>query len=80
MIRFGQGIGLLIEAWKITQVVDIRLREDRKSIFGYSVSFDNKKELTKDHKKDTRIRQARFPPCLVLYHFRFVRLHRILAR
>jgi hypothetical protein len=51
MILFGQGIGLLIEAWKITKVVDIRVRPDKTSFFGYAVSFEDKKELSEDEKK-----------------------------
>lgn len=51
MILFGQGIGLLIEAWKITKVVDIKVRPDKTTFIGYAVSFEDKKQLSEDEKK-----------------------------
>nr|XP_018264582.1 cleft lip and palate associated transmembrane protein [Kwoniella dejecticola CBS 10117]OBR86740.1 cleft lip and palate associated transmembrane protein [Kwoniella dejecticola CBS 10117] len=51
MILFGQGIGLLIEAWKITKVTNIRIRPAPNSIFGYTVQFEDKRELSEDEKK-----------------------------
>ncbi|OCF58074.1 cleft lip and palate associated transmembrane protein [Kwoniella mangroviensis CBS 10435] len=51
MILFGQGIGLLIEAWKITKVTNIRIRPAPASIFGYTVQFEDKRELSEDEKK-----------------------------
>ncbi|RXK41373.1 cleft lip and palate associated transmembrane protein [Tremella mesenterica] len=51
MILFGQGIGLLIEAWKITKVVDVRVRPNPNSLLGYSVAFEDKKVLSDDEKK-----------------------------
>ncbi|KAK4686060.1 hypothetical protein P7C73_g4075, partial [Tremellales sp. Uapishka_1] len=51
MILAGQGIGLLIEAWKITKVVDVRVRAAPDSIFQYRVTFEDKKVLSEDEKK-----------------------------
>lgn len=51
MILFGQGIGLVIEAWKITKVVNIRVRPDNTALIGYAVSFEDKKQLSEDEKK-----------------------------
>ncbi|WWC87741.1 uncharacterized protein L201_002633 [Kwoniella dendrophila CBS 6074] len=51
MILFGQGIGLLIEAWKITKVTNVRVRPNPNTIFAYSVHFEDKRELSEDEKK-----------------------------
>ncbi|WRT65562.1 uncharacterized protein IL334_002507 [Kwoniella shivajii] len=51
MILFGQGIGLLIEAWKITKVTNVRIRPAPTSIFGYSLQFEDKRQLSEDEKK-----------------------------
>ncbi|WWD08870.1 hypothetical protein V865_006984 [Kwoniella europaea PYCC6329] len=51
MILFGQGIGLLIEAWKITKVTNVRIRPAPTSIFGYTVQFEDKRQLSEDEKK-----------------------------
>ncbi|KAK8861440.1 hypothetical protein IAR55_002259 [Kwoniella newhampshirensis] len=51
MILFGQGIGLLIEAWKITKVTNVRIRPAPTSIFGYSLQFEDKRQLSDDEKK-----------------------------
>lgn len=51
MILFTQGIGLLIEAWKITKVVDVRVRSDPTSFIGYRIAFEDKHELSEDEKK-----------------------------
>lgn len=51
MILFTQGIGLLIEAWKITKIVDIKVHKDDTSIIGYMVTFEDKHELSEDEKK-----------------------------
>ncbi|WOO79514.1 Cleft lip and palate transmembrane protein 1 [Vanrija pseudolonga] len=51
MILFTQGIGLLIEAWKITKIVDIKVHKDDTSIIGYKVTFEDKHELSEDEKK-----------------------------
>ncbi|KAL1409511.1 hypothetical protein Q8F55_003494 [Vanrija albida] len=51
MILFTQGIGLLIEAWKITKIVDIKVLKDETSLIGYKVTFEDKHELSEDEKK-----------------------------
>lgn len=51
MILFTEGIGVLIEAWKVTKVVNIRVREDPNSIIGYRITFEDKHELSEDEKK-----------------------------
>jgi hypothetical protein len=43
--------GLLIEAWKITKVVDVRVRQAPGSLIGYAITFEDKKELTDEEKR-----------------------------
>ncbi|BEJ13292.1 hypothetical protein CspHIS471_0304660 [Cutaneotrichosporon sp. HIS471] len=50
MILFTQGIGLLIEAWKITKVANVRIRP-ADNIIGYKIAFEDKHELSEDEKK-----------------------------
>lgn len=50
MILFTQGIGLLIEAWKITKVTNVRVRPAN-NIIGYKITFEDKHELSEDEKK-----------------------------
>lgn len=50
MILFTQGIGLLIEAWKITKVADVRIRPAN-NIIGYAIKFEDKHVLSEDEKK-----------------------------
>jgi Cleft lip and palate transmembrane protein 1 (CLPTM1) len=55
MILAGQGFGILLEAWKITKTVDVRLREpgpeSRFSFLPYVVVFEDKHKLTETEKK-----------------------------
>jgi hypothetical protein len=55
MILAGQGFGILLEAWKITKTVDVRLREpgpDSKFKFlPYVVVFEDKHKLTETEQK-----------------------------
>lgn len=51
MILFTEGIGVLIEAWKVTKVVNVRVRADPGSLIGYRVTFEDKHELSEDEKK-----------------------------
>jgi hypothetical protein len=46
----GQGIGLLIEAWKITKAVDIKLVPSG-TLFPYKIEVRDKHVLTEDEKK-----------------------------
>lgn len=50
MILMSQGMGLLVEAWKITKVVDVKIRQVD-SIFPYRITFEDKHELSEDEKK-----------------------------
>lgn len=54
MILFGQGMGIAIEAWKITKTVNVRLRPSpyRMTPFiPYSVVFEDKHQLSETEKK-----------------------------
>lgn len=55
MILAGQGFGILLEAWKITKTVDVRLREpgpdSRFKFLPYIVAFEDKHKLTDTEKK-----------------------------
>ncbi|KAL9578875.1 MAG: hypothetical protein Q9203_006933 [Teloschistes exilis] len=52
MILFGQGIGILLEAWKITKTVDVRLREaSPDSWLPYKVTFEDKHKLSETEQK-----------------------------
>lgn len=52
MILFGQGMGIAIEAWKITKTVDVRIRPSPPSSYAhrlglpYSVVFEDKHQLS----------------------------------
>ncbi|GMK56311.1 hypothetical protein CspeluHIS016_0301510 [Cutaneotrichosporon spelunceum] len=50
MILFTQGIGLLIEAWKITKVTNVRIRPAQ-NVVGYKLVFEDKHVLSEDEKK-----------------------------
>ena len=51
-IIFGQGISLLIEAWKITRVVNFKLLPPSpNSYLPFSFQLEDKKELSSDEKK-----------------------------
>lgn len=58
MILFGQGMGILLEAWKVTKSVDVRIRETpRDSIhffwkyLPYTIVFEDKHKLSDTEKK-----------------------------
>ncbi|KAL9596543.1 MAG: hypothetical protein Q9219_005721 [cf. Caloplaca sp. 3 TL-2023] len=52
MILFGQGIGILLEAWKITKTVDVRVREAAPdSWLPYKVTFEDKHKLSETEEK-----------------------------
>jgi hypothetical protein len=55
MILMGQGFGIVVEAWKITKTVNVRLREpspnSRLSFLPYHVVFEDKHKLTETEKK-----------------------------
>jgi hypothetical protein len=56
MILFGQGIGIAIEAWKITKTVNVRIREPAEGSFfagklPYVVVFEDKHVLSETEEK-----------------------------
>jgi len=61
MILFGQGMGILIEAWKITKTVDVRIRDAAPdSTLPYRVSFEDKHKLSETEKKTQEYDQIAF--------------------
>ncbi|SMR47734.1 unnamed protein product [Zymoseptoria tritici ST99CH_1A5] len=57
MILFGQGIGIAIEAWKITKTVDVRLRDPAPGTYAhklglpYNIVFEDKHKLSETEEK-----------------------------
>ncbi|KAF1990099.1 cleft lip and palate transmembrane 1 [Aulographum hederae CBS 113979] len=52
MILFGQGMGIAIEAWKITKAVNVRVRPNPEgSLIPYSVKFEDKHQLSETEKQ-----------------------------
>lgn len=52
MIMFGQGMGILLEAWKITKTVDVRIRPaPQGSWLPYHVTFEDKHKLSETEQK-----------------------------
>jgi hypothetical protein len=52
MILFGQGMGIAIEAWKVTKAVDVRVRPAPEgSLIPYRVVFEDKHKLSDVEKK-----------------------------
>lgn len=52
MILFGQGMGILLEAWKITKTVDVRVRPTGPgSLLPYKITFEDKHQLSETEKK-----------------------------
>ncbi|KAI9772847.1 MAG: hypothetical protein M1840_008729 [Geoglossum simile] len=54
MILFGQGMGILLEAWKITKTVDVRIRaspQGTNSFFPYRIMFEDKHKLSVTEQK-----------------------------
>ncbi|KAJ7068734.1 cleft lip and palate associated transmembrane protein [Mycena amicta] len=51
MILFGSGVGVLIEAWKITKAVDIAVVPAPGSVFPYKLQITDKHVLSEDEKK-----------------------------
>lgn len=45
MILFGQGLGIVLEAWKITRMVDVKIRIVD-SIIPYRIAFEDKHKLS----------------------------------
>ena len=52
MILLGQGVGILLEAWKITKTVDVRIRDTAPgSLIPYKITFEDKGKLSETEKK-----------------------------
>ncbi|KAF1961186.1 cleft lip and palate transmembrane 1 [Byssothecium circinans] len=52
MIMFGQGMGIAIEAWKITKTVNVRVRPTPQgSLLPYTIAFEDKHTLSDTEKK-----------------------------
>lgn len=55
MILGGQGFGIVLEAWKITKSVDVRIRPPRPGSFfawlPYHIVFEDKHKLTETERK-----------------------------
>lgn len=61
MILFGQGMGIAIEAWKITKSVNVRVRPTAPgSLLPYSVVFEDKHVLSETEKKTEEYDQIAF--------------------
>jgi hypothetical protein len=65
MILASQGFGILLEAWKITKTVDVRLREPGpdsrfRGILPYVVVFEDKHKLSETEKKTQEYDQIAF--------------------
>ena len=52
MILLGQGMGIFLEAWKITKTVDVRVRDaPAGSLIPYRITFEDKGKLSETEKK-----------------------------
>ncbi|KAI9049629.1 hypothetical protein LZ554_006654 [Drepanopeziza brunnea f. sp. 'monogermtubi'] len=51
MILFSQGMGILLEFWKITTVVNVRVRPAPDSIIPYRIAFEDKHVLSETEEK-----------------------------
>ena len=61
MILIGQGMGILLEAWKITKTVDVRIREATPdSWLPYKVTFEDKHKLSETEEKTKEYDQIAF--------------------
>ncbi|KAJ3997765.1 cleft lip and palate associated transmembrane protein [Lentinula boryana] len=60
MILFGSGMGVIIEAWKITKAVDISIIAAPGSWFPYKLDIRDKHVLSEDEKKTQEYDQLAF--------------------
>ncbi|KAJ3800381.1 cleft lip and palate associated transmembrane protein, partial [Lentinula aff. detonsa] len=60
MILFGSGMGVIIEAWKITKAVDISIVAAPGSWFPYKLDIRDKHVLSEDEKKTQEYDQLAF--------------------
>lgn len=67
MILFGQGMGIAIEAWKITKSVNVRVRPSAPgSYIPYTIAFEDKHVLSDTEKKTEEYDQIAFQYMLYL--------------
>ncbi|KAF3132399.1 hypothetical protein TWF594_009528 [Orbilia oligospora] len=66
MILFGQGTGILIEAWKITTVVNVRVREAPGTLLGYKISFEDKHKLSETEEKTKEYDEIAFKYLMIV--------------
>ena len=61
MILFSQGMGIAIEAWKITKTVNVRIRPAQQGSFiPYRIAFEDKHQLSETEKKTQEYDQIAF--------------------
>ncbi|KAK9475533.1 cleft lip and palate transmembrane protein 1-domain-containing protein [Dipodascopsis tothii] len=60
MVMLGQGFGILVEAWKITKSLDIRLVRKQASFPGYGLLITDKHVLSETEKKTQKYDQIAF--------------------
>lgn len=65
MILVGQGMGILLEAWKITKTVDVRIRPNTattapSSWLPYKITFEDKHKLSETEEKTKEYDQIAF--------------------
>jgi hypothetical protein len=51
MILASQGMGILLEFWKITKTVDVRIRPSPNSLIPYRIAFEDKHKLSETEEK-----------------------------
>jgi len=51
MILASQGMGILLEFWKITKMVDVRIRPSPNSLIPYRIAFEDKHKLSETEEK-----------------------------
>ena len=61
MILFSQGMGIAIEAWKITKTANVRIRPTPPgSLLPYKIAFEDKHQLSESEKKTQEYDQIAF--------------------
>lgn len=60
MILFSQGMGIVIELWKITTVVDVRIRPAPNSAIPYRIVFEDKHVLSETEEKTKEYDEVAF--------------------
>lgn len=51
MILASQGMGILLEFWKVTKMVNVRIRPNPNSIIPYRIAFEDKHKLSETEEK-----------------------------